>query len=297
MSRISILFVSVFLSVDLLAATLRFSVIDSDTEQLTAARFSLKLNGIPWAPDKVGKNGLRFVSHHVSKKQLFVATYANGIGELKIPLPNGVERLEISIAKGFEYTPITRVLSAADLSEHHEFTIKRWVNMSAKGWLSADAHLHYDRFSRRTDPIWFTMMQGDDLASAHFMYLIGGMVPGEWALQYGYGKQGEATDGKRLLTAGLEYRDGFQGHINLLGMPEIVQPVMAGRGGLPNYPTLDSVLRNTRAKKGLPVVAHGGSLGGKSTVILDGVLGAPDAIEIGNSHLYSLDNWYRLILQ
>ena len=96
-------------------------------------------------------------------------------------------------------------------------------------------------------------------------------------------RQEGASNGGRLLTAGLEYRDGYQGHINLLGMPEIVEPVMAGRGGLPNYPTLDSVLRKTRAKQGLPVVAHGGSLGGKSTVILDGILGAPDAIEIGNS--------------
>ena len=277
------------------ATTLQFNVIDGETGNPTAARFSLKLNDIPWYPDRVRRNGLRFVSHHVSKNQLFVATYANGKRQVDVPLPAGTERIEISVAKGFEYTPVRQTIRRADFAKVHKVELKRWVNMAAEGWLAADAHLHYDRFSRRADPIWFTMMQGDDLASAHFMYLIGGMVSGEWALQYGYGKKGEASNGGRLLTAGLEYRDGYQGHINLLGMPEIVEPVMAGRGGLPNYPTLDSVLRKTRAKQGLPVVAHGGSLGGKSTVILDGVLGAPDAIEIGNSHLFSLDNWYRLM--
>jgi hypothetical protein len=298
-SRLKIIAVFGFLLTGLLAsldaATLRFIVRDADTGQTIAARFALRLNGIPWFPDRVTKNGLRFISHHESKRQIFVATYANGKGQVDVPLPASSEKVELSVTKGFEYQPMRRTLAVGQLEEVQEIELKRWVNLAKEGWLSADAHLHYDRFSPRADPLWFAMMRGDDLASAHFMYLIGGKVPGEWAVQYGYGKPGEANDGERLITAGLEYRDGFQGHINLLGMPDLVPPVMAGRGGSPNYPTLDSVLRKTRKKGGLPVVAHGGSLGGKSTVILDGVLGAPDAIEIGNSHLLSLDNWYRLM--
>ena len=261
----------------------------------TAARFDLKVNGVPWSPNPKSRNVVQFVSYHDSKRQLYVANYASGNGAVEISLPSAADRVEISIAKGLEYTPIRAVVLGADLEKPLNFNLKRWVNLVEDGWVSADAHIHYDRFSKRADPMWFTMMRGDDLTSAHFMYLIGGKVPGEWAVQYGYGTRGEATDGQRLITAGLEYRDGFQGHINLLGMPEIVQPVMAGRGNLPNYPTLDSVLRKTRKQGGLPTVAHGGSLGGKATVILDGVLGAPDAMEIGNSHLYSLDNWYRLM--
>ncbi len=49
------------------ATTLQFNVIDGETGNPTAARFSLKLNDIPWYPDRVRRNGLRFVSHHVSK--------------------------------------------------------------------------------------------------------------------------------------------------------------------------------------------------------------------------------------
>jgi hypothetical protein len=190
---------------------------------------------------------------------------------------------------------VRRELAAAELDLPQTFKLRRWARLADTGWQAADAHLHYDRHSRRADPLWFAMMAGDGLDSAHFMYLIGGKVPGEWAVQYGYGVKGEAHDQGRLISAGLEYRDTMQGHVNLLGMPEIVPPVMAGRGGLPNYPTVASVLRRTREMGGLPVVAHGGSLGSQATVILDGVLGSPDAIEIGNSHLYSLDNWYALM--
>ena len=276
------------------AATLRFNVLDEHGKN-TAARFFLLVNQVPWYPNHGTKNCLRFVSYHDSKRQLSVMTYATGKGTAEIKLPNSVESVHLGLVKGFEYRPIRKDFGKQELEKVHVIQLDRWSDLESEGWLSADAHLHYDRFSKRADPMWFTMMQGDDLGSAHFMYLIGGKVPGEWAVQYAYGKKGEASDGQRLITAGLEYRDGMQGHINLLGMPEIVQPVMAGRGGLPNYPTLDSVLRRTSKRGGLPVVAHGGSLGGSATVILDGILGSPDAIEIGNSHLYSLDNWYRLM--
>lgn len=282
------------LKADVSAKLFRFNVLD-EYGQPTAARFALLVNGVRWFPDERSKNCLRFVSYHDSKKQLYVATYATGKGAVELRLPEEASRVSISVAKGFEYRPLRQSFTGEKLARSHSVKLSRWSNLAAEGWLSADAHLHYDRFSKRADPMWFTMMQGDDLASIHFMYLIGGKVPGEWAVQYGYGKKGEANDGSRLITAGLEYRDGLQGHINLLGMPEIVQPVMAGRGKHPNYPTLDSVLRRTSNKGGLPVVAHGGSLGGAATVILDGILGSPDAIEIGNSHLYSLDNWYRLM--
>ena len=39
---------------------------------------------------------------------------------------------------------------------------------------------------------------------------------------------GKAFDGQRLIRPGEEYRDQSQGHINLLGVSEVIPPVMAG---------------------------------------------------------------------
>tara|TARA_Y100001934_G_scaffold276617_1_gene373560 strand:+ start:1516 stop:3099 length:1584 start_codon:yes stop_codon:yes gene_type:complete len=274
---------------------LSFRVVDADSGKDVAARFSLKINGIGYQPDRIISNGLRFVSVHESKKQVFVACYSSGKGMVQLQIPDAAQSVELSVAKGFQYLPRRIRLKAEEIGETIVVKLRRWVDLSAKGWRSADAHLHYDRFNRKADRLWYAMMEGDGLDSAHFMFLKGGKVPGEWAVQYGYGKKGEGMKQGRLLTAGMEYRDSAQGHINLLGMPEIVQPIMAGTRGLPNYPTLESVLRRTSKLHGLPVVAHGGSLGRSTTVMLDGILGAPEAIEIGNSHLFSLENWYTLL--
>jgi hypothetical protein len=250
---------------------------------------------VRWFPEALSHHGLRFISLHESKQQLFVATYARGTGPVEVALPSDARRVTVHVARGFEHLPATVTTDLAGAKATLRVAMARWTNLAAHGWVSADAHVHYDRFSRGGDRDWFTMLAGDDLHSAHFMVLKGGKVPGLWAAQYGYGAGGEAHSGGRLLSAGMEYRDTAQGHINLLGMPEVVEPIMAGTGGAPNHPPLHTVLLRTRAQGGLPGAAHGGSLSSEPTVILDAVLGALDFVEIGNTHLYSLENWYRLM--
>ncbi len=83
----------------------------------------------------------------------------------------------------------------------------RWINLQAEGWHAADEHLHYERTDPRHDNDWLTMLDADGLSHAHFLVLRGGNLPGIWAQQFAYGKAGEATDGKRLIRPGEEYRD------------------------------------------------------------------------------------------
>jgi hypothetical protein len=276
------------------AATLRFEIVDAITLAHLPARFSIQIDGVSLQPERVNRHAMRFVSVHEAKKQTFVACYSLGTGVMEVSIPDGTETLELAVARGFQYLPVKMSIRPGTGDEITRIRLNRWIDLKSTGWMAGDAHLHYDRLGPKADRIWFAMMAGDGLDSAHFMFLKGGKVPGEWAIQFDYGKAGESIRDGRLITAGMEYRDSAQGHINLLGMPETVQPIMAGTRGLPNYPTLDSVLRRTRAQEGVPIVAHGGSLGRSPTVILDAILGAPDAIEIGNSHLFSLANWYAL---
>jgi hypothetical protein len=143
------------------------------------------------------------------------------------------------------------------------------------------------------------MLAADGLTHAHFLVLKGGAVPDVWAKQYAYGTDGEASDGTRLIRPGEEYRDGAQGHVNLLGIRQVIEPISTGGiGGLApqtNYPPLIDVLRRTHDLGGVGGPAHGGRNARSSTAILDAVLGGVDFVEIANTHLYEVDLWYKLM--
>jgi hypothetical protein len=178
-------------------------------------------------------------------------------------------------------------------------SLERWADVGADGWFPAEEHLHYDRLDPAHDADWLTMLAGDDLAQAHFLVLKGGNLPGVWATQFAYGAAGEAFDGERLIRPGEEYRDTIQGHINLLGISEVIPPISTGGTGRPkvaeNYPPFVDVLRRARKLGGIGGPAHGTALGRSPTGILDTILGAVDFFEIANTHLYKVDVWYRLM--
>ena len=279
--------------------TLKLEITDANTGRPMPARFSLEVNGVPFQPDDIGPHGVRFLSLHDSKKQFRTITYTRGTFPVEIPLPTATKQVTIHVTKGFEYFPCSKTIdrNTDATSEELRLTVplRRWSTLTKEGWASSDPHLHYDRFGRSSNIDWFAMMAGDDLESIHFMMLKGGKVPGEWGLQYGYGKRGEAREGPRLITAGEEYRDSAQGHVNLLGIDKIIPPIMAGRNGMPNYPFLHDVFLETRKMNGIGGIAHGGALGTKTTAALDVILGSADFMEIANTHLHVPGLWYRLM--
>jgi hypothetical protein len=275
--------------------SLVLNLVDESGRQPTPARFSLIVDGQPYYPEEVGAHGLRFVSIHESKRQTQVVSYTRGTGPVELALPSSARRVVIHVAKGFEYRPSATTIEITSPTTRSVIPLQRWANLAADGWFATDEHVHYDRLDRADNRDWLDMMAGDDLSHAHFMILKGGKVPGEWGRQYAYGRAGEAADGERLLIPGEEYRDTAQGHLNLLGVSEVIQPIMTGTDGSPNYPRLFPVLQRARELGAFNGVAHGASLGRDTTAIVDTVLGAVDFFEIANTHIYSPDLWYRLL--
>lgn len=281
------------------ATHLRLEVTDASTGLSTAARFTLTIDGKSYVPEQIGANGLRFVSIHQRKQHVFPATYSRGSGAVLIPLPPTAKKGTVTVTKGFEFLPVTQEFDLQDQYGAAEVAMKRWIALSENGWHSADEHLHYERTDPKHDADWLTMMDADGLSHAYFMVLRGGNVPGVWAEQFAYGQAGEGKDSQRLIRPGEEYRDGTQGHINLLGIEEVIQPISTGGIGQPqidfNYPPLLDVYRQTHDQGAIGGPAHGGSLARSSTAVLDTVLGAVDFFEIANTHLYKTDVWYRLL--
>ncbi len=278
---------------------LRLKLLDLESGRAIAARLTLTINGVDYIPPGLGRHGLRFTSIHQRRLQRLTATYARGTGEVLIPLPDDAKSGTVTAAKGFEFIPGTAAFDIDEASTAAELRLKRWIDLQAEGWHAADEHLHYERTDPKHDGDWLNMLDGDGLSHAHFMVLKGGNLPGIWAQQFAYGKAGEARDDKRLIRPGEEYRDGAQGHINLLGIEEIISPISTGnmsKVSAPfNYPPLLDVFRRTHELGGIAGPAHGGSFGESSTAILDTVLGEVDFFEIANTHLYRTDIWYRLL--
>lgn len=272
-------------------------IVDAETGTPTAARFSLVVDGQDHAPLWLGPHGLRYVSVHVSKRQTYTVTYARGTGPVDAPLPPGAKTVQVRVAKGLDYTPVVVEAPVARDPIELRVELRRWNRLREEGWRAADPHLHYDRVDPAGDRDWFHAMDGDGLTHAQFMMLKGGMVPGVWARQFAYGKQGEGSDGERLIVPGEEYRDQMQGHLLLFGLSEVIQPIQAGSGDAPHHwpPFLD-VLGRARSLGGLVGAAHGGTLSASPTVVADGVLGALDFMEIGNLFIWEPEaNWYRLL--
>lgn len=271
--------------------------ITDDAGQPIAARFTLRIDGQPYVPERLGAHGLRFVSIHKGKGQRIVATYARGDGTVIVPLPEGKEG-SVTATRGFEYRATTESFEINETATDCSLRLSRWIDLAKEGWQAADEHVHYERTDRGHDRDWLTMLEADGLSAAHFLVLKGGNVPGIWAQQYGYGAAAEAKRDRQFIRSGEEYRDSAQGHINLLGISEVIEPISTGgigRSERYNYPPLIDVFRRTHKLGGIGGPAHGAALAKSSTALLDTVLGEVDFFEIANSHLYKTDVWYLLL--
>ncbi|MGH8021223.1 MAG: hypothetical protein ACREIA_23680 [Opitutaceae bacterium] len=152
---------------------------DEGDGRWTPARFSLLVDGKEYYPDELNTNGLLFTSVHKSRQQLQTITYARGTGPVELALPKETRRVEVRVAKGVEYFPVTVTRDVTSPVTSVAASLERWANLGADGWFAADEHAHYDRLAPEANRDWFTMLAADDLSHVHFMMAKGGQVPGK----------------------------------------------------------------------------------------------------------------------
>ncbi len=281
------------------ASHLCLNVTDAGTGLPLAARFTLVVDGEAYVPARLGEHGLWFVSIHQGKGYIFTASYARGTGDLLVPLPEGAKRGTVTVTQGFEYRTEAVEFDVQEGVASVQMPLRRWSDLQQEGWQAVDEHLHYERTDLRHDDAWLTMLDADGLSHAHFLVLKGGNLPGIWAEQYAYGRRGEAVRGPQFIRSEEEYRDTAQGHFNLLGIDEVVEPIATGGKGTHgvefNYPPMQDVFRWTHELGAIGGPAHGAALARSSTAVLDTVLGSVDFFKIANTHLYKTDVWYQLL--
>ena len=99
-----------------------------------------------------------------------------------------------------------------------EISLRRWIDMSQKGWYSADDHLHIARPVPELNPYIARIMRAEDIRVANLLQF--GLADRfHNAVQYAHGPEGMYIEGGYILATGQENpRTHFLGHSIILGL-------------------------------------------------------------------------------
>lgn len=141
-------------------------------------------------------------------------------GSFKLALAPGTYRLTLS--KGYEFLQQsdTLVLQPSQ-TLNRSYSLTRWIDMPARGWYSADDHIHLRR-SPREDPLILRWIAAEDVHVGHLLQM--GDFWATYYSQYEWGKEGRYQQGNYILSPGQEEpRTPEIGHTISLGAEEFVR--------------------------------------------------------------------------
>ena len=234
-----------------------------------------------------------------------------GEGRFRVRAPAGPIR--ISIRKGLEFRNLDLDINIpAGATVRKSFTIERWIDMSARGWRSADVHLHYF-----DPPTVRWEMEAEDLAVTNILVM--NQRGAITAREYFTGALDPISDDRHLVYYNEEFRNGSLGHLILLNLKRVVEPIStgrlgtahpqlfrgahfdlledaSGRQGSPASPDrlLVEAMRETHRQGGLVGWAH---LRDELEFALDAALGELDTVDIlTDTHIpQTFTFWYHLL--
>jgi hypothetical protein len=222
------------------------------------------------------------------------AQFAYVDGTFQVELPVGEVYVELS--KGFEYAPLRRRLAIAPGQRELDLEIARFTNLRAKGWVTADTHVH---FLSPSTAVLEGQAEGLNLVS---------LLAAQWGdlfTNVGDLAHGPlvSRDGETTVQVSTENRQHLLGHLGLVGgQGAPVFPMSAsGPGesylGDPLWTSLGDWADRQRARSGLVVAVHFPYPNGE--LAADVALGKIDAVELfpyGTAFdTFRFHDWYRYL--
>lgn len=168
-------------------------------------------------------------------------SYASGSFRLRAP----AGKIRISIRRGLEYLPIDEEMQLeAGRTLRRTFALKRWANMEREGWHSGDTHIHM-----LDPPSALFEMQAENLRVGHVLVLEHmGKI---YSKEHFRGELDPISDARHLVYYNQEYRNQTLGHVSLLNLKTLVEPISTGGLAVPETTVYRySYLRPSR--KGFP---------------------------------------------
>lgn len=211
-------------------------------------------------------------------------------GALSLDLPPGTYQLVLS--KGPEFLHQTHLLNIEPgKTLRQTFRMKRWINMAARHWYSADDHIHIRR-SPRENELLLHWIQAEDLNVGVLLKM--GDFWETYYPQYAFGEKGTYQRGKYLLASGQEDpRTPELGHALGFGATASVRYRQ-------EYYLYDKVFDEIHRRGGLTGYAHQAeTFHGYRGLTLDGLRGKVDVLEIlqycVSSQPLRTEHYYRML--
>jgi hypothetical protein len=142
-------------------------------------------------------------------------------GPFELALTPGTWRL--SISKGNEHLAQQHeIVLGVGEEVHRTYRLERWVDMPARGWYSADDHIHIRR-SPRENPLILKWVAAEDIHVGALLQM-GDFWTDSYFSQYAWGPEGVYQVEDRFLTSGQEEpRTHALGHTISLAADELVR--------------------------------------------------------------------------
>ena len=185
--------------------------------------------------------------------------------------------------------------------------LERWVHMAKDGWYSGELHIHanYGYGS------WFntpeTMRQqcvGEDLNVCNFM-VANSDADVVFDRPFFRGGPDPLSTPENILYWNQEFRSTIWGHMTLVNLEQVVEPVFTGFEGTTNpwdTPSNADIADRTHWQKGVVNYTHVSQAEDWSktpyaakAIPIDVALGKIDTLDINNSWAASVPLWYRLL--
>jgi hypothetical protein len=232
--------------------------------------------------------------------------YLSGFDRLEVP--DG--EYEVTAWRGIEYRPFAaRVQVVAGENVPLRIALERWIDLPARGWYSGENHIHanYGYGAWYSTPASvLAQVEGEDLHVANLM-VANSDGDGVFDRQFFRGGPDPMSARRRVLYWNEEFRSTIWGHMTLVNLERLVEPIFTGFAATTNpfdLPSNADIASRTRAEKGVASYTHpasnrespyDGAYSAKGLPI-DAALGHIDTVDVmGFGYDATLPLWYKLL--
>lgn len=278
-------------------ATLEIKLLDRDTDQPITASVSVRnTDGGYYSPPGAIYREQAGVYHY----------YAHGQTKLELP----VGQYEVIVRRGPEYRTYA-ILENLSPDENAEYVVqlKRWTHPAMQGWYSGENHIHanygYGPWYN-TPPDVLDQCDGENLNVCNIM-VANSDTDGVYDHRFFTGAASPLSSDQTILYWNQEFRSTFWGHMTLINLDQLVEPIFTGFEGTTNphdVPTNSDIADQTHHQNGLVSYTHPASNPDDMYLNpytargapVDAALGKLDAMDVmGNGYPVSIEFWYKFL--
>jgi TolB protein len=278
------------------AGTLRLTIRDKQSGRPVTARIALQHEGGKFhAPPGALHRVLDDYSHF----------YCDGAAQWSLP----AGKYHLRAFRGPEYRPTHLDFTVSD-GRTQEITVDldRWTNAAERGWYSGENHIHanygYGQWYN-TPQSMLEQCAGEDLRVCNFM-VANSDTNGVFDREFFRGHADPLSTADTTLYWNQEFRSTLWGHMTLVNLSQVVEPVFTGFKDTTNpwdIPTNSDIADRAHLQSGLVNYTHGaqnandpyvGPYAGKG-IPIDVALGKIDTIDLNASYAGTVPLWHRLL--